>query len=466
MAEKSSNSISTRVIGAIVAAGLMSFCGVIVETAMNITFPTLMREFNVSTATVQWLTTGYLLVVAIMVPLSATFKRKFKMKSLFLTAISLFTAGVILCALAPNFIVLFLGRIVQGFGTGIALPLMFNIILEQVPLSKIGMMMGVGTLITAIAPAIGPTFGGIVVATLGWRYIFAFLIPILIISLILGIRCIEQKVPTVDTKIDLISVLLIAIMFTGLILGFNHLSGNAIISLAVGGCWIIGLVGLAGLIVRSNHVKDPIINLHMFGNWHFSGHVLSFVLFQTTALGLSFVIPNYIQLVNQSSSTLAGLIVLPGAALGAALAPFSGRILDRFGASIPLIAGSLIALIAMIIFGIYSLDMSNILVMVVYMLYMLGIGISFGNIMTSGLKQLNGDQQSDGNAVMNTLQQFAGAMGTAIVSAIIALSQSGNHVKLAAATAIGSQHAYTVLAIFLAIELVVIVISLRGANKK
>lgn len=146
---KRTQKIDPKVIAAVIATGLMSFCGVIVETSMNVTFPTLMKQFNVTTSTVQWMTTGYLLTVAIIVPLSATFKRRFKTKSLFITANLLFMAGVLIDATAPAFTLLLFGRIVQGFGTGIALPLMFNIILEQVPISKRGLMMGVGTLITA-----------------------------------------------------------------------------------------------------------------------------------------------------------------------------------------------------------------------------------------------------------------------------------------------------------------------------
>lgn len=460
MNQNATNQISAKVVGVIFAAGLMSFCGVIVETAMNITFPTLMKEFNVTTGTVQWLTTGYLLVVSIMVPLSAALKRKFKMKVLFLTAITLFSIGIIMDAFAPVFAILFVGRIVQGIGTGIALPLMFNIILEQVPLSKIGMMMGVGTLITAIAPAIGPTFGGIVVATLGWRYIFAFLLPILLISLILGLTCIQQKSSVLPTKIDLGSLLTIMIMFIGLIVGFSNLSSYPIMSWQVMGAWVLGVIGLISLVIRSSRIATPIINLRVFRNGRFAGHIIGFFLFQLTALGLSFVIPNYIQLVNHSSSTIAGLIVLPGAALGACLAPVSGRILDRFGAKLPIIVGSLLATIAMIGFSLMSRSMNNGAIIVAYMLFMLGIGLSYGNIMTSGLKQLSAQQQADGNAIMNTLQQFAGAMGTSIVSAVIAASQGSLVGGRTVTTAIGSQHAYIIMLICLVIELVVISITL------
>ena len=140
--------IPPKVIAAVIATGLLSFCGVIVETAMNVSFPKLMTEFSVTTNVVQWMTSIYLLVVAIIVPLSALLKRSFRTKPLFLTAVTFFILGVIIDALAPTFPILLTGRLIQGLGTGISLPLMFNIIMEQVPRQRIGLMMGFGNLIT------------------------------------------------------------------------------------------------------------------------------------------------------------------------------------------------------------------------------------------------------------------------------------------------------------------------------
>ncbi len=180
---KNTVKIPARVIAAVIATGLLSFCGVIIETAMNVSFPKLMTEFGVTTNVVQWMTSIYLLVVAIIVPLSALLKRSFRTKPLFLTAVTFFILGVIIDALAPTFPVLLTGRLIQGLGTGISLPLMFNIIMEQVPRQRIGLMMGFGNLITGIAPAVGPTFGGIIVSSLGWRWIFYILLPFLLVSL-------------------------------------------------------------------------------------------------------------------------------------------------------------------------------------------------------------------------------------------------------------------------------------------
>lgn len=185
----------------ILATGLMAFCGVLIETAMNVTFPTLMRQFNVDTGTIQWLTTGYLLIVAIIVPISGFLKRRFTTKQLFLTASAFFILGLALCSVANSFAILLVGRLIQGCGTGIALPLMFNIILEQAPLEKIGFLMGIGTLVTAIAPALGPTYGGVLV-DINWHLIFIFLLFVMIAALIMGLFSIQQVSETVHLHLD------------------------------------------------------------------------------------------------------------------------------------------------------------------------------------------------------------------------------------------------------------------------
>lgn len=459
MTIKTNTSIPGRVYGAIIATGLMSFCGVIVETAMNITFPTLMHEFSVGTNTVQWMTTIYLLIVASIVPLSAYFKRRFKTRNLFLTANLLFIVGLVLNLTAPVFPLMLLGRAVQGIGTGIALPLMFNIILEQVPAAKIGMMMGVGTLITAVAPAIGPTFGGLVVSNMSWRYIFVFLLPLMVISLITGWLCIQQKTPTEAVKSDPLSIILVIVAFAGLVFGSSSISSSSFFSLQVLGALVLGALALAGFSWRQLRLSTPIIDIRVLGNKQFSGHVLAFFLIQTTALGLSFILPNYVQLVNNGSALQAGLLVLPGAALGALLAPFSGRILDRIGARTPILTGATLATIALFVYVGLGQHISDFMITGVYLIYMLGIGLGFGNVMTHSLQQLDQMHQTTGNAIMNTIQQFAGALGTALTATLIAAGQNGR--STAVGTAIGAHNALIMLAVIFLCALITLVMLLR-----
>lgn len=453
--------IPLRVLLAVIATGLMSFCGVIVETSMNISFPTLMKEFNVTTSTVQWMTTIYLLVVAIIVPLSSFFKHNFKTKTLFIYANLFFIFGVLIDAVAPIFSLLLLGRVIQGLGTGIALPLMFNIILESVPESKTGLMMGLGTLITAVAPAIGPTFGGLVVSAWGWRYIFVILLPILIISFFLGIKNIQQKSQIRKSKFDVIGLLALILTFTGLIFGFSNMSQMSPLVITA---FVLGIIGLVGFIIRSQKISEPLLNLNVLKNKIFSGHLLSFFLFQILSLGFAFILPNYIQLVNNDNATIAGLAVLPAGVVGAILAPLGGKILDEVGTRIPILSGVALADISLLAFTFLSLNLTNTMIIWIYIIYMLGMGMSFGNIMTDGLKYLTDQDQADGNAFFNTLQQFAGATGTSIVSAIIAQSQNNAQLSTKVSTAIGSQHAFILLVVLGLINFIILFFAVPRTN--
>ena len=453
----SDEKISTKVLCAIFATGILSFCGVAGETAMNITFPVLMKAFSVNTSTVQWVTTIYLLVVACVVPLSAYLKRSFRMKTIFLVANLLSILGVLIDFIAPSFGFVVLGRLVQGMGVGFALPLMFNIILEQVPSRKIGLMMGVGTLITAVAPAIGPTVGGLLTAHFGWLSIFLVQFPILLASLIAGIRSIEQKSEVQRESLDILSLLATIFLFLGLILGLHGVADHAFFSFSVLGWLLIGILGLVLLIWRSTTLDNPIINLSILKNRKLTGHIIAFFSFQLGSLAMSFLLPNYVQLVNHSNTTSAALMLLPGAIIGAGFAPFSGIILDKMGARKPILIGATLIVLAQLLFSLFGLSLSNTLILVFYMIFMTGLGVSFGNVMTNGQKQLSLDQRADANAIFNTLQQFAGAVGTTLASLIVAMSQANHKIDFAQATAQGSRNGFMVLFALAIFQLLVLV---------
>lgn len=453
--------LNVNLILAIFATGLMSFAGVVVETAMNITFPVLMKQFAITTGTVQWLTTGYLLIVATFVPISAFLKQRFKTRQLFLTANLLFLSGLLLDSVAPTFSLLLTGRLIQGVGTGIALPLMFNIILEQAPLDKIGLLMGIGTLVTAVAPALGPTYGGLIVSNLQWRDIFVFLIPILLLSLVLGLTAIKQVSPTKNVRLDMISWLLIAIAFISLILGISQL---ALITtkpwFTIAGL-VVGVLTIIGFFWHVQRVKEPLINVAVFKQPVFNWHLLGFFLLQATSLGLSFLLPNFLQLVNDKTALVAGLIVLPGAAIGALFAPLSGSILDHFGPRRPILTGALLQLIAVTGLAVTTMSLTANHLLLWYLVFMFGTGLAFGNIMTTGISALSASQQSDGNAIYNTVQQFAGAVGTAIASAIVALTQASHQVSFTYRTQLGTHRAFIVLSGILFINFIVLAIGLH-----
>ena len=258
--------LDARLVLAVVAVGIMSFAGVVVETALNIAFPALMKEFHVTTATVQWVTTGYLLVLSAIMPISSFLNRRFRAKDLFLVAMGMFLAGTVVCMVAPQFVFLIAGRILQGVGTGIALPLMFNIVLQQVPAGKLGMMMGVATLIIAIAPAIGPSLGGLLIETFGWRSIFLVLLPFLFLALTLGAATIRQARGTEKASFSLFQFLLVASGFVMLVVAANAASESAWTSPKVLGLFSLAFVLLAGFVWASQRSRIPLLRVGIFAD--------------------------------------------------------------------------------------------------------------------------------------------------------------------------------------------------------
>lgn len=437
--------IPPRVKAAILALGLLSFCGILIETAMNIAFPTLMKEFGIPTNVVQYMTSLNLLVISIVIPLSALLKRNFKTKHLFLAANLLLLGGLLIDGLAPIFPLLLLGRAVQGIASGIALPLMFNIIMEQVPHKRLGAMMGIGQLILGVAPALGPTFGGVVTDALGWRWIFFLLLPVVLLSLILGWWGIQQRSALRRQELDLWSLVSIALCFSGLIFGFSNLSSQPFWSLQTAGLLVLGLLGLMSWIWRTRHLTQPILNLNLFKSPRFSGHALIYFLLQFISIAITFLLPNYAQLVNQAAPMQAGLIMLPAGLVGALANALGGRALDRFGARRPILSGSILVLLELTIFAAAAAQMSNQMIMWSYVVYLAGLGFVWGNTLTDALAGLPPAQHEQGNAIMNTAQQFAGSVGVAAVSTIVAISQRKAGTKFGWPTAIGTQHAFWLL---------------------
>ncbi|MCD7981660.1 MAG: DHA2 family efflux MFS transporter permease subunit [Clostridiales bacterium] len=438
--------IPARLTLSVVAACLVSFCGLLTETAVNVAFPTIMSDFQVTTKAVQWLTTGNLLVVAMITPLSAFLQKRFKLKSLFCFSTICFLAGTICAIFAPTFQILLLARLIQGVGTGVGVPIAFCIILEQIPFEKTGTYMGFGALVSAAAPALGPTYGGIITSVLGWRFIFVILIPVLIFTLVLGIVTIREIHEPQKAPIDMPGIALIMLTFFCLVFGFANIGSIAtapvteIIFFAVG---IAALILFVRHCMRSDH---PLIQIDVFKNISFDCHLICFFLINAIMLGAAFLLPNYSQVVLTCTSMFAGLMLLPGAGLNAITGPFSGAVLDRIGAKLPIMTGTILMTAGIFLLMLFGHALTPAVIIGFYIIFGLGCGISFGNTMTVGMMRLPMEQKPYGNTAFNTLMQFAGAVGTSVSAACVAFSQnSAADISYEEKTAIGSTHGFIFL---------------------
>lgn len=458
---KAAERIDPKLLCAIIATGIMAFIGILTETMTNVLFPTLMEEFHIGTAVVQWLTTGYLLVVSIVTPLSSFLNRKFTIKSCFTFAICLCIAGLLIASLSVNFPMLMIARILQGAGTGVALPLMFNIILEQSPRSRIGLLMGVGNMVCAIAPALGPTVGGVACDSIGWRTMFAILIPFLVLAFFMGFFTIKQPRPTSHPRFNVGQLILLMIGFVAFVFALDRF-GGAITADAGAAGWIlaivlllvsvIALVWFALLCQRSN---QPLIRMGILRNVPFRWHLLAYVMLEGVTIGFGYLIPNLAQLGFGSSTAVAGLLILPGALLGAILAPVGGALLDRFGAMKPILATMALAVLGILLMLLMVRPTASVwMICVGYIAYMAGFSMAYPDTMTAGMSVIKPQVQPDGNAMFSTFQQLAGAVGTTVMSICLGIAQSGYNLDtdpagFAAATERGGKWGMVVLLIVL-----------------
>ncbi len=351
-ATQDDENISINLILAILSTGIMAFIGILTETLTNVLFPGLMAEFHVDTSTVQWLTTG----------LSAY-------GSACHAALKLFQAQTEVAYHLPYRNRALHHRLpdgslhvelsyaddranTTGSGHGITLPLMFNIILEQSPKSKIGMLMGVGGMVVAVAPALGPTVGGLVGTFMPWRWIFVILLPFLFVSLVCGPKTIHQVTPTEEAHINPLHVLCLAVGFVCFVFALDR-GGSAVTAVSNGDtsattqcviAVVLLLIAMAALLVFawvSHRAFSPLVRLTVLRSVKFRWHLLAYVLLQFVTIGYGYMIPNASQLGFGASVLAAGVVLLPGALLGAASAPVSGSLLDKFGPVRPMFTAML-----------------------------------------------------------------------------------------------------------------------------
>lgn len=431
----------------------MSFCGVVSETAMNVTFPTLMNEFGIGTSSVQWITTGYLLVLSLVMALSSYLNRNFSTRALFIAAISFFMVATALCAWSPRFWMLIAGRMMQGVGTGIALPLMFNIILSEAPKDKLGLFMGAGSLITAMAPAVGPVLGGFIVDYFGWRYIFFVLLLLLLPALFLGVRLIRPSRQEARSTFHVLDYLLIIIGYTTFILATVSASSAGWLSIEVAGLLLVSVLSILVFMRRSESESSPLLRFEILGYRNYVLGLFSILAVQFATLAVGYVIPNYSQLVNHTGAFLAGALLVPGCIVGAVLAIVAGMIYDKLGPVRPILTGNGLLVLSLVLFSASGLHVTTAQFYSFYIIYTLGQGLCVGNTMTYSLSQLPKDLSADGNALINSLQQLAGAAGTAVATTIVAEAQGSDAAHFALATASGSRSVFVTLAIILSLAL-------------
>lgn len=411
----------SKLLSAIISIGLLSFLGIVVETALNITFPQLTKYFSIPINQVQWLTTGYMLVSTSLIPLGSFFLKRFRVVTLFRVSCLSFLVGTLIASFSNSFNLVLLGRLCQGIADGIALPLIFAVILHQVPKKKVGTFMGIGSLVIALAPAVGPIYGGIIQDTLNWHFLFIILIPMIIVTWLLGELSIEQSSPIHYVPFDVRGGICLTIFLSTALMFIVNLTANS--SSLKFNLILLGTVFFSGLLFLLNEKNKghKLLELALFKNKRFLQLLSAFFLLQFSSLSMSYLIPNVLQILFDQSPGLVGFLVAPAAVIDAVLSVVAGIIYDKTTPSLPIISGCTIIGLTFLGANLFTPSIGGLVL--IYMLFMVGLSFSYSNIMTYSLSKLPAGLVNDGNSIYMTVQAYSGAVGIAISSSVISLLQ-------------------------------------------
>lgn len=396
-----------------------AFCSILNQTILATAFPTLMNAFNVSTATVQWLTTGFLMVNGIMIPISAYLSRRFNTMILFTASMAIFDIGTIICWLAPHFWVLLAGRLIQAVGVGINMPLMQNIMLTIYPPEKRGAAMGINGLVIGLAPAIGPTLSGWVIDNYSWRWLFGMIVPIATIVVILSPIFVKNVIKTSKTDLDWLSVILSSAGFGSMLYGFSSVGDKGWTSPLVISTILIGAVLVVFLVIRQGKIKTPFLNFGVFRTRNFTISTILGSIVMMSMVGVELVVPLYLQIIHGMSAFKSGLTLLFGALLMGVMSPLTGTLFDRLGAKRLAMTGMFILTVGTLPFAFLNRDTPTIEITFLYAVRMFGISMVMMPVTTSGMNSLPFDMIAHGTAVNNTLRQVATSVCTAIMISVL-----------------------------------------------
>ncbi|RUS48265.1 DHA2 family efflux MFS transporter permease subunit [Cohnella sp. AR92] len=416
---------------------LGAFLATLNQTVMTVAVPELMKDFDIVASTAQWLTTGYMLVNGVLVPITAFFMRRFSTRQLFQASMLIFLAGTIVSAIATNFPVLLVGRMIQAAGAGIIMPLLMNVILTLFPPEKRGAAMGMVGFAIIFAPAIGPTLAGYILENFAWETMFYGMIPLALIVILCGFVYLRNVSEPAPAKLDVWSVALSTIGFGAVLYGFSSAGsagwGSAEVLLSIS----VGLVALVWFTLRQLFAKEPLLDLRAFKYNMFSLTTVINISVTMVMYADMMLLPLYLQNTRGYSAIESGLLLLPGALVMGFLMPVTGRLFDRFGAKWLAVIGLLITIGTTLGFVNLSDSTSYTYILLMSTARRIGMALFMMPIQTAGLNQLPQRLNAHGTAISNTVRQVAGAVGTSLLVTIMA-NRTATHAKDMAASGAAS----------------------------
>jgi DHA2 family lincomycin resistance protein-like MFS transporter len=431
-----------------------AFVAILNETTMGIAIPHLNTDLGIPPELGQWLTSAFMLTMAVVIPTTGFILQRFTTRQVFIAAMVAFSLGTLVALVAPGFGVLLVGRVIQAAGTGIMMPLLMTTIMNVVPPQSRGRMMGRVGMVISLAPAIGPTLAGAVLEAFNWRALFAIVLPIALIALGMGVKWMTNLGETRRVPLDVLSIPLAALGFGGIVFGLSQFGGEGgsgettgIIALVVGAV-TLGLFVWRQLLLQ--RIDDALLDLRVFRAGNFTFAVIIMTILALSMFGTLTLLPQYLQNVAGLNALQSGLILLPGSVLMGLLGPVMGRVYDARGTRPLLIPGTILVSAALFFYSTVGEHTVWWVLIIVQAAMSVGLAMSFTPLFSASLGSLQRSLYSHGSAVLNTLQQVGGAAGVALLTVTYsAILHAGESEGLSTATAgaPGARMAFLIAAI-------------------
>ena len=436
------------------------------QTLLSPAFPSIMADLQVDATTVQWLTSAYSLVEAIVIPLSAYLVGRFPTRKLFIAGVSVFAIGSLLAAFAPFFGVLLLGRIFQAASTGVVMPMVFTVILLVFPREKRGSAMGIVSLVIGFAPAVGPSVSGLLVESIGWRSLFVLVAILAVVIVIAATIFLKSYGEFEPTSFDKPSVALCSLGLLGLLYGLATITSSSNIAVPVA-LIVVGAILLVLFVRRQLSLEVPLLKVDVLKSHRYAIVVALVALLQAALVGTGVLLPIYLQNLLGVSALETSLIMLPGAVLGAIMGFFAGRLFDRFGARRVAIPGALVSAIGGCGLVGFQLDSPIPYIIAIYTCLGVGMQALVTPLNTWGINSLDNRVIQHANALQNTLNQVGASLGTAILVSLSATSTFLFPEMPALEQAMaGDRIAFVFTAFIMIVMLLVIVFKVKDGKKE
>lgn len=428
-----------------------TFFGILCSTLMNIALPTFMDVFHISEAHVQWVTNGYMLVNALMIPVSSYLIKRFSFKWLFIFFTGIFLCGTVIGGLANSFNLLVIARMIQAIGAGMMMPLVNVLAIRYALPGKKGRIMGIIGLAFNCAPILGPAVSGFMLDYLSWRYLFILIIPFAVITLLLSLWMLPYIPHNEFPQFNSLGFTVITLGLWSLLMGLSNVSNYPLLSFNVGGMAIIGLVFIIIFYLNQRRSTHPLINLSVFEHRQFFLATIINMLITATMYGNAILIPLLVQIVLGESTVISAIAVLPGAILTGLLSTTSGRFYDRYPIQWLVGAGLLIDIIGTTGQAMIGARSSVVIITVFQTVRQFGLVTMLIPLQTQALSLLPNEIVPDAVACFNTLRQIAAAFGTALIVSVVGIV---NHLVHSSTSHLGIQSGFAFCLVLLLISLI------------